>query len=149
MKSKKTTYLLDVNLLISLFDTAHIHHAIAHQWFESKGIRSWSTCPLTENGLLRILSSPAYPNSPTPIKDLSKRLEEFKTSTQSHSFWNDEYSFSEWLADRKITIGSSQLTDAYLLQLCHRKEARLATFDRRIQPKLIGEKIQSILEYIS
>jgi len=149
MKSPKTTYLLDVNLLIALFDGAHLHHLVAHDWFESKGILSWSTCPITENGLLRILSHPSYPNAPTPINDLAERLEEFKESTQSHCFWSDDYSFSEWLIDQKITMGSSQTTDAYLLQLCSRKAGRLATFDQRIQPKLIGSQSQAILEYIS
>jgi uncharacterized protein len=28
-----TTYLLDVNVLLSLSDPMHIHHEPAHQWF--------------------------------------------------------------------------------------------------------------------
>ena len=49
-------YLLDVNVLIALIDTAHIHHEIAHEWFAKRG--EWATCAITENGLLRIVAFP-------------------------------------------------------------------------------------------
>jgi predicted nucleic acid-binding protein len=53
--------LLDVNLLIALFDPAHVHHEAAHGWFARNGKDCWATCPLTENAFVRILSNPAYP----------------------------------------------------------------------------------------
>ena len=59
-----TTYLLDVNVLIALVDPAHVHHEPAHAWFSQQGSTSWATCPMTENGLLRIVGHPRYPNSP-------------------------------------------------------------------------------------
>jgi toxin-antitoxin system PIN domain toxin len=142
------SYLLDVNALVALFDEAHIHHLAAHEWFSVKGSRGWITCPITENGLLRILSHPAYPNSPLPMSDLADRLEEFKKAALRYRFWNNDYSFSEWLAGGKLSIGSSQSTDAYLLQLCKRHRGVLATFDRRIKPLLIGSIEDSLLEYI-
>lgn len=51
------TFLLDVNVLIALIDPAHVGHDAAHAWFEAEGSRSWSwsTCPLTENGVIRIV----------------------------------------------------------------------------------------------
>ena len=52
-----TTYLLDVNVLIALTDPAHVQHEPAHDWFARTGQRAWATCPLTENGLLRITHS--------------------------------------------------------------------------------------------
>ena len=67
-------FLLDVNVLIALFDSAHINHAAAHQWFAKARIRGWRSCPIAENGLLRILSNPAYPNGPLPMSDLAHRL---------------------------------------------------------------------------
>lgn len=57
-----TAYLLDVNVLIALVDPAHVQHDAAHDWFARTGRAAWATCPLTENGLLRILSHPRYPN---------------------------------------------------------------------------------------
>ncbi|HEV2097412.1 MAG TPA: hypothetical protein VGR45_00645 [Stellaceae bacterium] len=49
------TFLLDVNLLIALIDPAHVGHDPAHHWFGATGAASWASCPLTENGVIRIL----------------------------------------------------------------------------------------------
>lgn len=141
-------YLLDVNVLVALFDQAHVHHAASHAWFPQVRARGWRTCPITENGVLRILSHPAYPNTPLPMADLAGRLEEFKTATEAHGFWSDDYSLSEWLSESNLPVGSAQSTDAYLLRLCQRNQGILATFDQRIRPSLIGETSASSLEYI-
>jgi len=146
--SKKVPLLLDVNALVALFDQAHIHHEAAHEWLHVRHPDEWVTCPITENGLLRILSHPAYPNTPIPMADIAERLEEFKKASGNHRWWHDDYSFSEWLADRKLPVGSSHSTDAYLLNLCHRNHGVLATFDRRIKPSMIGESSSAFLEYI-
>ena len=53
-----TTFLLDVNVLIALVDPAHIQDDNTHQWFSQTGNRSFATCPITENGLLRIVGHP-------------------------------------------------------------------------------------------
>jgi uncharacterized protein len=47
--------LLDVNLLIALFDAGYVHHEIAHDWFSDHHASGWATCPLTENGFFRIM----------------------------------------------------------------------------------------------
>jgi toxin-antitoxin system PIN domain toxin len=142
------TVLLDVNALVALFDQAHVHHEAAHAWFLRQKSAAWVTCPITENGLLRILSHPAYPNSPVPMAEIAERLEEFKNESRNHQWWDDDYSFSEWLAYRKFPVGSSHSTDAYLLNLCLRNKGVLATFDRRIKPSMIGESSSHCLEYI-
>ena len=59
-----TTFLLDINVLLALSDPLHIQHEAAHQWFAQEGKKSWATCPLTENGFVRIASHPQYPNRP-------------------------------------------------------------------------------------
>jgi len=141
-------YLLDVNVLVALFDQAHVHHGAAHAWFPQAIRSGWRTCPITENGVLRILSHPAYPNTPLPITDLAKRLEEFKMATGTHAFWSDDYSLSEWVSVRGLPVGSAHSTDAYLLELCRRNQGALATFDQRIRPSLIGETSPAVLEYI-
>lgn len=141
-------YLLDVNVLVALFDQAHVHHSAAHAWFARAKTSGWRTCPITENGVLRILSHPAYPNIPLPMTELAGRLEEFKMATKTHVFWSDDYSFSEWLSVNALPVGSAQATDAYLMVLCQRNEGTLATFDQRIRPSLIGATSTSILELI-
>lgn len=141
-------YLLDVNVLVALFDQAHVHHSAAHAWFPRVKALGWRTCPITENGVLRILSHPAYPNIPLPMSELAGRLEEFKMVTGTHAFWSDDYSFSEWLSVSALPVGSAQSTDAYLLELCQRNQGILATFDQRIRPSLIGATVTSVLEFI-
>jgi toxin-antitoxin system PIN domain toxin len=146
--NKRETILLDVNALVALFDEAHVHHEAAHAWFQDRRSDMWVTCPITENGLLRILSHPAYPNSPAPMTDIAERLEAFKSVSGNYHWWDNDYSMSGWLADRKLPIGSSHSTDAYLLNLCMRNKGVLATFDRRIKPSLIGESSSHFLQYI-
>jgi len=55
--------LLDVNVLIALLDAAHIHHQRASQWLEQALHHGWASCPLTQNGCLRIMAQPAYPQA--------------------------------------------------------------------------------------
>ena len=59
-------FLLDVNVLIALIDSAHLDHDRAHEWFAAEGKHAWATCPMTENAVLRILGHTSYPNSPGP-----------------------------------------------------------------------------------
>ena len=51
--------LLDVNVLIALFDNKHQHHSIASMWLINhvKSGGKWASCPITQNGCLRILST--------------------------------------------------------------------------------------------
>ncbi|QSZ05957.1 hypothetical protein J3P71_13635 [Rhizobium leguminosarum] len=55
------TFLFDVNVLIALFDPHHLYHEPAHRWFRSLDRDSWATCPLTENGVARILGKSKLP----------------------------------------------------------------------------------------
>lgn len=126
------TYLLDVNVLIALIDPAHVQHDAAHDWFAKQGKKSWATCPLTENGVVRIVGNVRYPNSPgTPaaVAQLMAGL----CALPGHVFWPDSISLLE---DTKIEasriLSSAQVTDSYLLALAVAHGGKLATFDRRL-----------------
>ena len=123
--------LLDVNVLVALFDPDHVHHAAAHAWLEVNGPLGIATCPLTENGLARVLSSPAYGDPPLRSADIMERLESFRVSAD-HEFWPDAVSLRDRSLFRLRAIGHRQLTDVYLLGLARSHGARLATFDRSI-----------------
>jgi uncharacterized protein len=125
-------FLLDVNVLIALFDPAHIHHDAAHEWFSDTGSASWATCPLTENGVLRIIGNPRYPNSPgTPAAVMA--LLRGLTALPGHAFWQDDISLAGCeLIDPMRLLSSSQVTDTYLLALARTHGGQLATFDRRL-----------------
>ena len=53
------SYLLDVNMLVSLFDGRHVNHDAAHYWFGTTFAANWATCSITEAGCVRVLSNPA------------------------------------------------------------------------------------------
>jgi hypothetical protein len=57
--------LLDVNVLIALFDPGHPNHEDAHRWFSRNRKQGWATCAVTINGCIRVLSSPSYPADET------------------------------------------------------------------------------------
>jgi hypothetical protein len=124
--------LLDVNVLVALFDGAHVHHEPAHEWFGRTRAEGWATCPLTENGFVRVISSAAYPGRRTTISDALERLRQFRQSGD-YVFWADTLSLCEpALVDPIHIAGSKQVTDAYLLALAVKQSGRLATFDRSI-----------------
>ncbi len=123
--------LLDVNVLIALLDVDHIAHGSAQRWMAAHGECGWATCPLIQNGCLRIMSRRGYSN-PFSIPDIIRRL---RATVQHplHSFWPDEVSLLDRaLFDETRLLGPAQLTDAYLLALAVSRQGRLVTFDRRI-----------------
>jgi len=129
----RAVHLLDVNLLVALFDPAHIHHDAAHAWFAGERAHGWATCPMTENGLIRVLSNPAYPGRRTTVADAADRLRRFLASG-GHEFWPDGVSLLDNdLVEVAHLTGHREITDAYLLALAVRRGHRLATLDRGIR----------------
>jgi toxin-antitoxin system PIN domain toxin len=127
-----TTFLLDVNVLIALIDPAHVHHEPAHEWFAKEGRHHFATCPLTENGVLRIVSHPRYPNSvntPAAVAALLAGL----CALPGHVFWPDDISLlNSQTLDVLRLLGFAQVTDTYLLALAVAHTGKLASFDRRL-----------------
>ncbi|MCF3649819.1 TA system VapC family ribonuclease toxin [Synoicihabitans lomoniglobus] len=129
------TTLLDVNVLIALVDGTHVHHTAAIDFFKATHANGWSTCPLTENGFLRILGRAGTdlgPDSPASARVLLRSL----ISTPGHVFWPDDVT----LTDTNIfpvLPPSKDLTDVYLLALAVKHEGRFATFDQRFAPTVV------------
>jgi uncharacterized protein len=133
------TDLLDVNLLISLAWPNHVHHASARAWFGARDGQRWATSPVTEAGFVRVSSNPsAIPTAVTPgeARTLLGRMRQ----VEGHVFLPDDVELvvgSERALARRI-VGHRQVTDAHLLALARRHEARLATLDRAVTA-LAGE----------
>ena len=121
--------LLDVNVLIALLDDAHVFSGRANAWIDREP-RRIATCPVVQNGAIRIMSSPSYSAtcraSPEQIADGLRAL----TEALDHEFWPDEVSLlDESLVDFSRLHGHRQVTDAYLLALAVRRGGVIATFD--------------------
>ena len=123
-------YMLDINLMLALFDPGHEHHHIAHQWYG--GNRRWASCPITENGFIRIASSASYPGSRANPALVADQLRAFQRASK-HVFWEDLTSLLDPSVFRLEHLRSSkQATDIYLLGLAKRKRGKLATLDQHI-----------------
>ena len=123
--------LLDVNVLIALLDTDHVHHGLATSWLESEIRHGWASCPLTQNGCIRIMSQPKYPAS-LAAAQVADRLTE-AANDPGHEFWPaDIDALNGDVLDWSRVLGHRQVTDAYLLALAVHHGGRFVTFDRRI-----------------
>lgn len=108
--------LLDVNVLIALFDADHVSHSAATNWLAEHGQYGWASCPLTQNGCARIMSHPGYPNAHA-VTEIADRLRA-AAAHPSHEFWPDSVSLlDESRVNTRRVHGPRQLTDVYLLAL--------------------------------
>ena len=124
--------LLDVNVLVALFYPDHIHHEAAHAWFSSNRSRGWATCPITENGLVRILSNIAYTQGRHESAEaVRNRLDAF-CGSGNHTFWPEQLSIRDEERFRLTGLSHSKITDVYLLAIAVDQGGRFVTFDRRI-----------------
>ncbi|HUL97237.1 MAG TPA: TA system VapC family ribonuclease toxin [Usitatibacter sp.] len=123
--------LLDVNVLVAMLDSEHSLHTAAWAWFEDNAKSGWASCPITQNGCIRVMSQPTY-LSPVPVDAITRRLRE-ATSHAQHQFWPDDVSLlDKAVIDTTRIHGPKQLTDAYLLSLAVSKGGRLVTFDQSL-----------------
>ena len=130
--------LLDVNVLIALLDPDHSLHAAATAWFRENARQGWASCPITQNGCMRVMSHPAYPNAP-PLAEA--------TASPLHEFWPDDVSLLDSrVADPTRIHSPRQLTDLYLLALAVRHSACFVTFDAAIaREAIVGATARSLV----
>lgn len=123
--------LLDVNVLLALFDPDHVHHVAAREWLDANIGDGWATCAITQNGFVRIISQPTY-TSPKSPSSAAERLARACVS-RHHEFWSCDVSLLDaQVIDRTRLHGLEQVTDGYLLALAVAHGGRFATFDRTV-----------------
>jgi uncharacterized protein len=124
--------LLDVNVWIALFDGAHQFADRANAFIDTRGVKV-ATCPLVENGVIRVMSLPSYArHGGVSMQRVRQRLQEACT-TLNHEFWADDISLrDDSLVDFSRVQGHNQITDLYLLALAVKHGGRLVTFDQTI-----------------
>ena len=140
--------LLDVNVLIALLDASHIHHRQVTDWLEKNLNSGWASCPITQNGCIRILSQPSYPNS-IPAAQVAERLAE-ATQHSSHEFWPDAISILQpGKLDWGKVLSSRQVTDVYLLALVIQQSGCFVTLDRGVPFEAVNGSLLDHLVVIS
>jgi uncharacterized protein len=125
-------YLLDVNVWVALLDEAHVHHAQAVAFIERRKVQI-ATCPLVENGVVRVLNLPGYSqHGPAGFEAVSQKLQQICTDLD-HAFWPDNLSLrTSGLVNWPRVLGHNQIADVYLLALAVANQGCLATLDHRV-----------------
>jgi uncharacterized protein len=123
--------LLDISVLIALSDVRHEFHETATNWLEENYLSGWATCPLTQNGFVRIMSQPSYQHK-VPLLEAIQTLQAVCESEHQH-FWPDDVSLLDATRfDHSKIHGPRQLTDLYLLGLAVKHQGRFVTLDGAI-----------------
>ena len=124
--------LLDVNVWVALFDDAHVFSAQANAFIDKPGVKI-ATCPLVENGVIRVLNLPSYGRrGAVGLTAVRERLRE-ACHELDHEFWPDDISLRDHArVDFSRVHGHQQITDVYLLAMAVKHKGCLATFDRAI-----------------
>ena len=125
-------HLLDVNVWVALLDEAHVHHSQALAFMRRRKLKI-ATCPLVENGVIRVLNLPGYSKlGPVGFEKVRDKLREICRGLD-HEFWPDSVSLSTNDAvNWSRVLGHNQITDVYLLALVVSNQGCLVTLDHRV-----------------
>jgi toxin-antitoxin system PIN domain toxin len=122
--------LLDINVLIALTHSAHVHHALVQDWVQAQGKLAWSSCTVTQLGFVRLAGMPAIGGANTSPAAALALLDQL-LAHPGHHFWPDAQGIANSEALRSpLIVGHRQVTDGYLLGLAMREGSALVTLDR-------------------
>jgi toxin-antitoxin system PIN domain toxin len=123
-----------VNVLLATTDTEHVFHRSIREWLGAHRGEEWATCPMTENGFVRVSSQPTYRGgTKTPAESIEMLRAMKSARVMRHTFWSDEISLTDASAVNSARLtGHSQIADVYLAALAFRKQGRLVTFDAAV-----------------
>ncbi len=131
--------LLDVNVLLALVWPRHAGHSIAHAWFAKSGHRAWASNPLTQVGVLRLLTNPVVTQGAVGAETALEVLRE-ATSHAGHEFWPLDREAPVALKSIAGRLrGHQQWTDALLLASAADRDGSLVTFDAGVKELAAGE----------
>lgn len=126
-------FLLDINVLIALADPRHQFHGAFNKWYVDRKYPPLATCPITENGFLRIYGHPDYPDGPGSPELALAPLVAIRNRPNS-IFLPDDLSLADPAKRTSIRNATpKQLTDIYLLSLAVRHHGTFLTFDRGVR----------------
>jgi predicted nucleic acid-binding protein len=127
-------YLLDVNTLVALGHTLHVHHERAGRWLKSvlPAAENLASCAITELGFVRVSVQSGLQPDVSAARLALTRLKE--SSPVPFGLWPDDLG-----ADRlpKYVKRPAELTDGHLLELAGAHGAQLVTLEGRIPGALL------------
>ncbi|MFZ4681392.1 MAG: TA system VapC family ribonuclease toxin [Terrimicrobiaceae bacterium] len=130
-------WLLDINVLIARVDPGHEFHDPVSRWLRQNREAPIVTCPLTENGFLRIYGNPNYPGGPGSPEAARHDLRAIR-GLPTHQFLPDTLSLGDTVHFPSLRdVKPKDLTDLYLLALAAANGLRFATFDEEIPAGLV------------
>ncbi|MEO5822338.1 MAG: TA system VapC family ribonuclease toxin [Vicinamibacteraceae bacterium] len=145
----KKVALLDVNVLVALFQPEHVHHELAHDWFAENRHAGWATCPVTETGLVRLLANPRFHAGGVAVSAVVERLRRLQ-SDPAHEWWEASISLTDPNLFQLTAIrGHRQVTDVYLAGLAHARDGKLVTFDRAVLWSAVSGAKATLIEVLS
>ena len=128
--------LLDVNVLLALSLEHHIHHHLAHDRFAE--LESWSTCPVTESGLLRLLMTEQVVGRKVAGSEALAQLDALRR-VQGWTFLVESVSLAESQIDTRVLMGRRQVSELHLVELAASHGVSLATFDASLKTALVPD----------
>ncbi|MFT3799329.1 TA system VapC family ribonuclease toxin [Microbacterium sp.] len=128
--------LLDVNVLLALTWDHHVHHQVAHRRFTE--LTSWSTCGVTEAGLLRMLLTPEVVGRRVSGSEAIGQLRAIRR-VSGWRFIDDDTSLAESRIDLRVLMGRRQVTDLHLVNLAAARGTKVATFDAGLRDALVPD----------
>jgi uncharacterized protein len=120
-------YLLDVNVLVALSLTSHLHHLAATEWFDDADFE-WATTPITEAGYVRLSLDSRVTGRTISAAEAIDALHELREAA-GHRFLSDASTLGEPVIDLRPMVGTNHVTDFHLVNLAAQNGMRLATFD--------------------
>jgi predicted nucleic acid-binding protein len=127
-------YLLDVNTLVALGHTLHVHHERAGRWLQSvlPAAENLASCAITELGFVRVSVQSGLQPDVSAARLALARLK--ASSPAPFVLCPDDLG-----ADRlpKYVNKPAELTDGHLLELARAHGAQLVTLDCKIPGALL------------
>jgi toxin-antitoxin system PIN domain toxin len=137
-------FLLDVNVLIARSDPRHFHYRAVCEWFTDNHDAIQMTCPIVENGFVRIFGNASYKGGPGTIAKAKAYLDAIHLLPQ-HRFVPDDISLtSTKLFNSFETVRANHLTDVYLLALASKLGVKFVTLDGKIQTEAVKNGADSL-----
>ena len=127
-------WLCDVNVLVALTLSTHVHHQAAHAALRGHP-GPWATSSMTEAALVRLLLNPRVTGRAFGASDVLAVLQGLRRDGR----WRmipDATSLADPAIDVSLLVGHRQVTDLHLVNLAASTGTVLVTFDAAIPSSL-------------